>query len=105
MSNIKMVYLGVDSSKLPLLEDELIKNVRSSYKVGNGTFLVHYSGTAKELSNFLRSLIGNETFLVLDINTTNESYWGYMNKELWKWIEQNKTNTVSQNIELNSNQH
>lgn len=51
--------------------------------------LANYSGTVHELFTQCESILGHNSALITDI----DDYWGYLNGDVWTWIENNKVRT------------
>lgn len=54
--------------------------------------IVEYTATAKNICDYVRTIIGGKEFFVCEVNLYN--YNGFLNPEAWKWIEEEKVKTV-----------
>ena len=50
---------------------------------------MNFRGSARELYNSLGDMIKDKSILILDLNSEEKSYYGFMNKDLWAWLEIN----------------
>lgn len=89
MKKIKVIYCDVDDTNNLLLHQKLALLCPSIYQIQKGLMLVTYNGTAKELYDELADILKTKRTLILDVDASNSSYWGYMKKDLWKWFESN----------------
>ena len=90
MSNIKIIYFdpeNIDSSSLLQRLNTLCSSV---YRVNNDILMVNYSELPKVLYDGLGSLIQGKNIFIIEVNTELNAYWGYMDKELWDWINNNR---------------
>lgn len=89
MTNIKMVffdYIGIDS----VIFEKRLRNVcQSIYVIKEGLVLVNYDGRAHELFDFLVPTDNRNNVLITDLDVSDDSYWGFMNKDLWTWLSEN----------------
>ena len=85
MSNIKLFFVeNTDNSTEIRNKLQLLSN--SVYTITSELYMVEYEGTPKELYDSLSDTISGKNIFIQDVNTTGDTYWGYMNKELWEWI-------------------
>lgn len=87
MNIIKILYfdsIGIDAQSF---ETRLKNECKSIYVVKDGLVLLNYDGTAKELFDSLFSSDNRYNVLIHDLDTSTDSYWGYMNIELWEWLK------------------
>lgn len=89
MTNIKIVYFDSVSLDAVTFEGRLRSLCNSIYVIKEGLIVVNYNGSSKSLfdSLFPDSPLGN--VLVIDLDTTAGSYWGFMNKDFWTWLNNN----------------
>ena len=99
MSDIKILYfdsIGLDQS---LIESKLI-NLKIKYCViKEGLLLVKYSDCSKQLFNQLLESDNRYYVFIADLDMSNDSYWGFLNKAFWEWLNENKS-TESENADL-----
>lgn len=91
MNNVKIIYYNIDTIDGEFLEASICSNnqTKSHYTVKPGLLLVNYQGTAQELYLSLGDLIKEKSILILDLANEPKSYYGFMNKDLWVWLESN----------------
>ena len=99
MSDIKILYfdsIGLDQS---LIESKLI-NLKIKYCViKEGLLLVKYSDCSKQLFNQLLESDNRYDVFIADLDMSNDSYWGFLTKAVWEWLNENKS-TESENADL-----
>ena len=99
MSDIKILYfdsIGLDQS---LIESKLI-NLKIKYCViKEGLLLVKYSDCSKQLFNQLLESDNRYDVFIADLDMSNDSYLGFLNKAVWEWLNENKS-TESENADL-----
>lgn len=89
MKRIKLIYCDVDNINLLLLHQKLERLCSSIYQIQKELILVTYNGTSKDLYDKLEEILKTKQTLILDIDASDGSYWGYMKKDLWQWFESN----------------
>ena len=90
MTNIKMIFfdsLAIDSD---LFESRLRKVSISLYVIKDGLLLVNFNGDSKTLFNQLFLNQPTNKVFIVDLCTDTDSYWGFMNKDLWQWLNDNR---------------
>lgn len=70
------------------LEEKLRLVCTSVYKNGHDQFFVNYQGSCKTLYDNIVPIVGDKHVLLLGFKS--EDYWGYQDKSLWTWINENK---------------
>mgnify|MGYP004454596605 FL=1 len=99
MSDIKIVYFDSIGLNQSLIESKLI-NLKIKYCViKEGLLLVRYSDCSKQLFNQLLEADNRHDIFIADLDMSNDSYWGFLNKAVWEWLNENK-NTESADTEL-----
>lgn len=89
MTKIKMVYfdsVGIDSVTF---ENRLRNVCQSIYVIKEGLAIVNYDGSAHQLFDLLVPADNRNNVLVTDLDISDNSYWGFMNKDLWTWLSEN----------------
>lgn len=90
MTNIKMIYfdsVAIDSATF----EGMISNLCISlYVIKDGLIIVNYKGSCKELFNQLFPNSASNNVFIVDLDVKPGSYWGFMNNELWTWINNNR---------------
>lgn len=89
MSNIKVIYFDSESIDSIMLTNLLSSCCISAYKVNSDFFIVKYLKSPKELYEELHSMIAGKNILITNIEISEGSYWGYMDKGLWVWLSEN----------------
>ena len=87
MKTIKIIYfdsIGIDAQSF---ESRLKNECKSIYVIKEGVVIVNYIGTAKELFDSLFSSDNRNNVLICDLDSSTDSYWGYMSIELWEWLK------------------
>lgn len=91
MNNIKILYFNIETIDGGILE----KSIGNSSDYVNhivikpGLFLVNYNGSAHDLYNKLTDVVKENSILIYDLEKGKDAYWGYMNKNVWDWIQSN----------------
>lgn len=90
MKKIKIIYfdsVGIDSITF---EGRLRSLCLSIYIIKDGLILASYNGSSKDLFDqlFPSESLGN--VLIIDLDVSSNSYWGFMSKDLWTWLNENK---------------
>lgn len=90
MSTLKIIYfdsIGIE----PLSFENKLRNLCSSiYTIKEGLIIVNYKDTAHNLFNQIVASDNRYNILIVDLDTSSDSYWGFMSKDLWKWFQENK---------------
>ena len=89
MTNIKIVYFDSIALDTVTLENRLRNVCQSVYIIKDGLVMVHYNGSAHELFNQLIPNDNRYNVLVADLDVSSDSYWGFMNRDLWDWMRDN----------------
>lgn len=89
MTNIKMIYFDSVGLDIVTFENRIRNVCHSIYVIKDGLVLVNYNGSAHELFNQLVPDDNRYNVLVVDLDTTPNTYWGFMNKDLWEWMREN----------------
>lgn len=98
MSNIKIVYFDSSVLSQSLFESKL-DGLKIKYCViKEGLLLVQYSDCAKQLFNQLSEEDRRFDIFIAELNTSDYSYWGFLDKAVWEWLNENKDN-VSKDLE------
>lgn len=85
MNNIKLIFVeNTDNSTE--IRNKLQSLSNSVYTITSELYMIEYLGTPKELYDRLSETISGKNVFIQDVDTKGETYWGYMNKELWEWI-------------------
>lgn len=85
MNNIKLIFVeNTDNSTE--IRNKLQSLSNSVYTITSELYMIEYLGTPKELYDRLSETISGKNVFIQDVDTNGETYWGYMNKELWEWI-------------------
>lgn len=93
MNNVKIIYFNTDTINNKDLEDVLVNDEhhRSHIQIKPGLLLVNYQGTAKDLFDAFGPIIQDQNIFIHDLNDGNDAFWGYMNKNIWDWVKENRT--------------
>ena len=91
MNTIKIVYYNTIGFSGNPVEAELQNNSKyiSHIVIKPGLFLVNYNGSAQDLYNSLDSQVKGINIIIYDLDNGDGSFWGYMNRNVWDWINQN----------------
>lgn len=90
MTNLKIVYfdsVGID----PVAFEGRLRNIcKSIYIIKEGLLLVDYDGSSKKMFGelFPNDALGN--VFIADLDTALNSYWGFMPKDIWTWLNDKK---------------
>ena len=95
MTDIKIIYFDSVSFDTVTFENRLRSICQSIYIIKNGLVVAHYHGSAHDLFNQLVPNDNRYNVLVADLDTTANSYWGFMNKDLWDWMKGNISNKTT----------
>lgn len=92
MNNIKLLYFNSETLDRDTVIQTLKEctNYKSHQEVKLGLILINYDGKARDLFNALGSLVSEQSMLILDLDSGDDSYWGYMNQEIWVWLINNR---------------
>lgn len=88
MSNIKIIYfdsVGIDAQTL---ENKLRSECKSIYIIKDGLAIINYDGTAQKLFDTIFAPDNRYNVFIHDLDTSENSYWGFMNRDLWKWLKE-----------------
>lgn len=66
--------------------------VQDWWKYLSSTYLLFSPLSAHQLSNQIRPLLAGGLFIVIEVNPRN--YDGWLQKEAWDWIEQQKNKSL-----------
>ena len=91
MNKILIIYFDFSQLSSNIMETILLRIGYDFFKIKDGLFLVSTNITPK---NLFEAIIGN-FHQPVDINIfvcemNHNAYWGYMNGELWDWINKHK---------------
>ena len=90
MSNVKIVYFeSID------IEARLRNRFPQNYKIAPGLYLIRFEGTAQDIFDSLCDKGVEEHIFVHDLDSCEDSYWGYMNKDLWTWLAEKEDKDTS----------
>lgn len=89
MTNIKMIYFDSVALDAVTFENRLRNVCQSMYVIKDGLVFAHFNGSARDLFNQLVPNDNRYNILITDIDTSQDSYWGFMNKDLWNWMRNN----------------
>ena len=90
MSNIKVIHFDSGNIDGVSLMQRLNSLCASLYRFDNNSVVVKYLGGAKDLYEALGDFIQGKNIFIIDVYTDNDSYWGFMNRELWSWLKENR---------------
>lgn len=90
MTNIKMIYFDSVAIDSVTFESRLSKLCISLYVIKEGIVIVNYNGSSKDLFDQLFPDSATNNVLIVDLDGSSGSYWGFMNKELWTWLSNNR---------------
>lgn len=101
MNNLKFLYFNIETINGDVLEKCLKSSAsyRSHIEIKPGFILVNFCGSARELYNSMSDEIKENSILIFDLDNEKDSYWGYMNKNIWDWIDQNSTSDCNNQSE------
>ena len=90
MNNIKILYydsIGIDSTSFLVR----LRNICNSvFVIKDGLVFVNFSGSAHLLFDSLVTSENRYNVLVHDLDTSDNTYWGFMNRDLWTWLQNNR---------------
>ena len=84
-----MIYFDSVALDTVTFENRLRNVCQSIYIIRDGLILVNYNGSAHDLFNQLVPDDNQYNIFVADIDTSHNSYWGFMNRDLWDWMKNN----------------
>lgn len=93
MNNVKILYFNSET----IQSDDVTKvlsvsqNYKSHYVIKPGLLLVNYNGTAEEVFRTLGNLVMDKSVLIHDLDSDSNSFWGYMNRNVWEWLRNNRS--------------
>ena len=92
MNNIKIVYFNTETINKVSLESLLFSNANSisHYEIKSGLFLINFKGTARELYALVENVVNENSILIHDLDADENAYWGFMNKDIWEWLKNNR---------------
>ncbi len=90
MKNIKIIYFDSVALDSATLESQLSHLCLSLYVIKDGLLLVNFNGSSKDLFSQLFPNENVNNVLIADLDATIGSYWGFMNKSLWTWLNDNR---------------
>ena len=101
MNNIKILYYNIETIDGSTLEMSIRNSAEyvSHIEIKQGLLLVNFRGSARELYNSLSDEIKENSILIYDLDSEKDSYWGYMNKNVWDWIKQNSAPGCNNQVE------
>lgn len=88
-----MIHYNTETIDSNALDSSLTSNSNyvSHIVIKPGLYLVNYRGGAKDLYDSLGTIIQDKSFLVHDLESSNDAYWGYMNRNIWDWLKANRS--------------
>lgn len=89
MTNIKMIYFDSVAIDSVTFEGRLKNICDSLYVINEGLLIVNFNGESKTLFDQLFTDEQTNNVFIADLETHDDSYWGYMNKDLWTWLNEN----------------
>lgn len=90
MNNLKLLYYDSNAINVISFENLISEQSISIYSIKPGLLLVNYNGTSKQLFDAIGPYTDNKNVMILDLDPGDNSYWGYMSKDLWSWILENR---------------
>lgn len=90
MNNIKIIYFDFEDIDSTSLTQQLKSLCMSVYRVSNNIFMVNYTDTPKTLYSSLGNMIQGKNIFIIEVNSSMDAYWGFMGKELWDWLNNNR---------------
>ena len=92
MNNVKIIYYNIDTINTKDLEQALTSDKRynSHTVIKPGLLLVNFSGTAQDLFSVFGDNIQDQNIFIHDLDSGNNAFWGYMNKQIWDWVKANR---------------
>jgi hypothetical protein len=92
MNNIKIVYFNTETINKVALETILYShaNCISHYEIKQGLFLINFNGTARALYEIIENVVNENSILIHDLDCDESAYWGFMNKNVWEWLKNNR---------------
>ncbi|WP_295367233.1 hypothetical protein [uncultured Prevotella sp.] len=94
MTNIKMIYFDSVAIDPILFESRLRTICASLYVIKEGLLLVNFDGDSKILFDQLFPNQPTNNVFIVDLETNADSYWGFMNKDLWTWLNDNEKKSI-----------
>ena len=93
MNNVKIIYFNTDTISNKDIENALLKSEHhlSHVQIKPGLVLLNYQGTAKDLYEEFGCVVQDQNIFIHDLNDGHDAYWGYMNKNIWDWLKENRT--------------
>ena len=93
MNNVKIVFYNTETIDSNAFDSSLVSNSNyvSHIVIKPGLYIVNYRGSAKDLYDSLETIIQENSFFVHDLESSNDAYWGYMNRNIWDWLRNNRT--------------
>lgn len=84
-----IIFLYYDRTEIDgsVLEQKIQEISVSVYRNGSNQLFVNYKGSCKSLYDNIHSIVGENNVLLLNITS---DYWGYQDKELWEWLNENR---------------
>lgn len=89
MTKIKIVYFDSVATDSVTFENRLRSVCSSIFMIKDGLVLVKFDGGAQDLFEKIMSNDDRYNILVVDLDTSPNSYWGYMSRDLWAWLSEN----------------
>lgn len=90
MNNLKILYYDSNAINVNTFENQIRERSISLYIIKPGLLLVNYNGTSKQLFDEISAYSDNKNVMIADLDPGENTYWGYMNKDLWTWLSENK---------------
>lgn len=92
MNNVKIIYYNVETIDDSSFENAVASNTNtvSHFIIKPGLLLVNYQGSAQNLYQALGDLIKDRSILIHDLDSDIQGYYGFMNKDIWNWLSENR---------------
>ena len=90
MKNIKLIYFDAVGIPHETMVARLKSICSSLYIISDGLIVAEYEGSSKELYNSIMPEDNKNHVLICDIDIANGTYWGFMGKDLWQWLEKSR---------------
>lgn len=90
MNNLKILYYDSNAINVNTFENLISEQSISIYKIKPGLLLVNYNGSSKQLFDAISTCSDNKNVMIIDLDPGDNTYWGYMSKDLWTWLADNK---------------
>lgn len=93
MNNIKVIFYNVETVDSNAFESALISNNNyiSHIVLKPGFYFVNFQGSAKDLFDALGVVIQEKSIIIHDLDSDNNAFWGYWNRNVWDWLRNNRS--------------